>query len=102
MWPVNFLNPGENDAFDVTSLFMMQLACIVNMVPKWNKLALRVCVCDETRQGSFSLNGTSLPHSDRLRLLLKNLRISAQLYPVNRWSQVIESHENSIDSYLQR
>lgn len=102
MWPVNFLNPGENDAFDTTSLFMMQLACIVNMVPKWQKLILRVCVCDESRQASFSLNSVNQSHSDRLRLLLKDLRIAAELYPVNGWNQVIERHGGNMDDYLKR
>lgn len=99
---MNFLNPGENDAFDTTSLFMMQLACIVNMVPKWQKLILRVCVCDEARQASFSLNNVNQSHSDRLRSLLKNLRISAELYPVNGWNQVIERHGGNFDEYLKR
>lgn len=102
MWPVNFLKPGENDAFDTTSLFMMQLACIVNMVPKWQKLILRVCVCDESCQASFSLNNVNQSHSDRLRFLLKDLRISAELYPVNGWNQVIEGHGGNFDDYLKR
>lgn len=102
VWPVNFLNPGENDAFDTTSLFMMQLACIVNMVPKWQKLILRVCVCDEARQGSFSLNSVNQSHGERLRLLLKDLRISAELYPVNGWNQVIERHGGNMDDYIKR
>lgn len=81
---------------------MMQLACIVNMVPKWCKLTLRVCVCDEARQTSFSLSTSQQPHSERLRTLLKSLRISAQLFPVNGWSQVIEAHGSDLDNYLVR
>ena len=32
VWPVNFFQPHDDDAFDTTSLFMLQLACIINMV----------------------------------------------------------------------
>lgn len=35
VWPVNFFNPTDQDPFDTTSLFMMQLACIINMVSSW-------------------------------------------------------------------
>jgi len=32
VWPVNFFQPDDEDPFDTTSLFMLQLACIINMV----------------------------------------------------------------------
>jgi len=32
VWPINFFNPSELDPFDESSLFMLQLACIINMV----------------------------------------------------------------------
>ena len=32
VWPVNFFQPHDEDPFDTTSLFMLQLACIINMV----------------------------------------------------------------------
>jgi len=32
VWPVNFFQPHDDDPFDTTSLFMLQLACIINMV----------------------------------------------------------------------
>ena len=38
---------------DKTSLFMFQLACLVNMVPKWKKHTMRVFivhVCEGCRQ----------------------------------------------------
>lgn len=102
VWPVNLLNPGKNDAFDTTSLFMMQLACIVNMVPQWSKSTLRVCVCDEITPSSFSVDWNLLSHSDKLRNLLKMLRISAELYCVSEWDQVLESQSNDTESYLRR
>ena len=45
VWPVNLLSPADTDVADNTSLFMFQLACIVNMVPKWRKHKLRVIMC---------------------------------------------------------
>lgn len=46
VWPVNVFNPSNDDPFDVVSLFMLQLACIINMLPKWKKLHLRVFLCE--------------------------------------------------------
>ncbi|KAK4880322.1 hypothetical protein RN001_008468 [Aquatica leii] len=103
VWPINFLNPTEKDAFDTTSLFMMQLACIVNSVPKWKKLTLRICVCDEVRQTSFSLSNPSVDsYTDKLSHLLKMLRISAKMFVVSGWTQVFDSHSSSVDAYLDR
>lgn len=72
------------------------------MVPKWCKLTLRVCVCDEARQTSFSLSASQQSQSERLKNLLKNLRISAQIFPVIGWGQVIEGHSSDLDNYLLR
>ncbi|KRT83017.1 Amino acid permease, partial [Oryctes borbonicus] len=102
VWPVNLLNPGENDAFDITSLFMMQLACIVNMVPQWSKSILRICVCDEETRSSFSLNSNLLSNSNKLRNLLNMLRISAQIYSIGEWDNVLELQSNDTENYLKR
>ncbi|CAH0558238.1 unnamed protein product [Brassicogethes aeneus] len=99
VWPVNFLHPGEHDAFDTTSLFMMQLSCIANMCKQWSKLKLRVCICDESRHSYFSINSTSQSQSDKLKHLLKTLRITAELFPVSGWTNTIEQHGNT-DEYL--
>lgn len=48
VWPINVFDPRNDDAFDVVSMFMLQLACIINMLPKWKKLQLRVFLCDST------------------------------------------------------
>lgn len=32
VWPVDFLNPDDSNIFGTTSLFLMQLATILNMV----------------------------------------------------------------------
>lgn len=46
VWPVNVFNPSNDDPFTVVSLFMLQLACIINMLSKWKKLHLRVFLCE--------------------------------------------------------
>lgn len=46
VWPLNVFDPTNNNPFDVVSLFMLQLACIINMLPKWKKLELRVFLCE--------------------------------------------------------
>lgn len=102
VWPINFLNPGENDAFDTTSLFMMQLACIVNMVPRWSRLKLRLCICDEAKKTWFRLNANNQSRIEKLENLMKQLRISATFFMVPNWSNVIEKHGNNMDDYLQR
>ena len=35
-------SPGGTKLEDPTSLFLMQIGCIVHMVPDWNKLHLRL------------------------------------------------------------
>ncbi|XP_050307192.1 solute carrier family 12 member 9 isoform X2 [Anthonomus grandis grandis] len=96
VWPVNFLNPGERDAFDITSLFTMQLACIVNMVPLWSRLKLRICFCDETRVGLFHINSAGQSHINKLETMLKKLRIDAEIFLVTQWGSVIESHGSNM------
>lgn len=95
------MNPGENDAFDTTSLFMMQLACIMNMVTLWSKLQLRICVCDENKTSYFSFSSSD-SHLEKLNSLLKSLRIEADLFPVLGWRNVIESHGTDDERYIKR
>ena len=44
-------SPGGTNLEDPTSLFLMQIGCIVHMVPDWHKLQLRLLVL-----GSHSLS----------------------------------------------
>lgn len=46
VWPINMFDPKNEDPFDVVSLFMMQLSCIINMLPAWKQLHLRVFLCE--------------------------------------------------------
>lgn len=119
VWPINFTCPDQQDTFDTTALFMMQLACIVNMVRNWRPLTLRICVCSmENGNNSANRSATSsasLAHStgdslsavyaqmsaplaERLRLLLIKLRISAQLDFVDGWSAILSERNNGTNS----
>lgn len=99
MWPINFQNPGEMDAFDTTSLFMMQLACIVNMVPLWSKLKMRICV-GERRTSYFSTNYSWQNHIEKLKNMLKKLRIAAEIVPIEEWANTLEASATNVATYV--
>ena len=42
VWLVDFFSPSYTNVSDTSSLFILQLACIVNMVPRWKKMKIRV------------------------------------------------------------
>lgn len=82
VWPINLFTPDDDDAFDTSSLFMLQLACILNMVPGWKHLTLRVYLleCGNQRRN----------HEYRLRQLLQQLRIAADIYQVDGWTEKLQ------------
>lgn len=92
VWPINAFEPKNENHFDVVSHFMMQLACIINMLPKWKRLQLRIFLCetDATNPTLSTFDGsvTSLDKVSRYQLeqLLKQLRISADIQEINEWS----------------
>lgn len=88
VWPINIFNPSNEDPFDVVSLFMMQLACIIQMLPVWKKLELRVFLCESNRS-NFDLNQMvhDLPARVKLEKLLNSLRISATIHEVTDWNR---------------
>lgn len=94
VWPVNFFQPTDQDPFDTTSLFMLQLACIINMVPTWKNLHLRVFHCEiSDSSASLSISDSQSSISEyprasnehRLRKLLNMLRISASIKKIPDW-----------------
>lgn len=91
VWPINAFNPKNEDPFDVVSQFMMQLACIINMLPVWKKLHLRVFLCETNEShisSTFSVNSAGSHTSNeksadvKLREMLKSLRIEASIHQV--------------------
>uniref|UniRef100_A0A7N8Y4V6 Solute carrier family 12 member 9 n=1 Tax=Mastacembelus armatus TaxID=205130 RepID=A0A7N8Y4V6_9TELE len=84
VWPVNLLRPDSCSYVDTCSLFLLQLACILNMVRAWRKATLRLFLCVESGR---SVRGSE----EKLGQLLKELRIKAQVYPVP-WDQQVALH----------
>ncbi|XP_054650465.1 solute carrier family 12 member 9 [Dunckerocampus dactyliophorus] len=84
VWPVNLLRPDSSSYVDTCSLFLLQLACILNMVRAWRKATLRLFLCVEEGR---SVSGSE----EKLGQLLKELRIKAQIYPVP-WDQQVALH----------
>lgn len=72
VWPLNFLIPESCTQLDSTSLFMLQLACILNMVSVWKKATVRVYLCSDN-----SDTVENMRRKTRLDDLLNQLRIQA-------------------------
>uniref|UniRef100_A0A671KVW5 Solute carrier family 12 member 9 n=1 Tax=Sinocyclocheilus anshuiensis TaxID=1608454 RepID=A0A671KVW5_9TELE len=81
VWPVNLLRPDSAAYVDTCSLFLLQLACILNMTRAWQKAKLRLFLCVEEGR---SLKGTE----QKLKHLLKDLRMKADICTVPWDSQV--------------
>uniref|UniRef100_A0A671S534 Solute carrier family 12 member 9 n=1 Tax=Sinocyclocheilus anshuiensis TaxID=1608454 RepID=A0A671S534_9TELE len=96
VWPVNLLRPDSAAYVDTCSLFLLQLACILNMTRAWQKAKLRLFLCVEEGR---SLKGTE----QKLRHLLKELRMKAEICTVPWDSQVAFPSNTSrvSDEYLQ-
>uniref|UniRef100_A0A8C7U2N3 Solute carrier family 12 member 9-like n=1 Tax=Oncorhynchus mykiss TaxID=8022 RepID=A0A8C7U2N3_ONCMY len=84
VWPVNLLRPDSSSYVDTCSLFLLQLACVLNMVRAWRHARLRLFLCVEEGR---SLRGAE----EKLGQLLKELRIKANVYTVP-WDQQVALH----------
>ena len=69
---LNFLMPELCSTLDSTSLFMLQLACILNMVSVWKRATVRVFLCSTVQDAAENDRRKS-----RLDDLLAQLRIHA-------------------------
>uniref|UniRef100_A0A9J8APY9 Solute carrier family 12 member 9 n=1 Tax=Cyprinus carpio carpio TaxID=630221 RepID=A0A9J8APY9_CYPCA len=96
VWPVNLLRPDSAAYVDTCSLFLLQLACILNMTRAWQKAKLRLFLCVEEGR---SLKGTE----QKLKHLLKDLRMKADICTVPWDSQIAFPSNTSrvSDEYLQ-
>ncbi|XP_031710366.1 solute carrier family 12 member 9-like [Anarrhichthys ocellatus] len=86
VWPLNLLRPDSRGYVDTCSLFLMQLACVLQESRAWSQARLRLFLCVEA--------GCSLKEKEvenKLRVLLNNLRISARVQMV-AWDQVVALH----------
>nr|XP_019957517.1 PREDICTED: solute carrier family 12 member 9-like [Paralichthys olivaceus] len=85
VWPLNLLQPDSHGYVDICSLFLLQLACVLQETRAWNQARLRLFLCVEA--------GCSLQVEEetKLRVMLKKLRISAQVQMV-AWDEVVALH----------
>ncbi|CAF0776434.1 unnamed protein product [Rotaria sordida] len=82
VWPVNFIFPEMSTQFDVTCLYMLQLATILSMVKPWKTHSiLRVFLCID------AINDNAFRIQQYLDELLSQLRINAQTRMV-AWENV--------------
>lgn len=70
---------------------MFQLACIINMLPVWKNLQLRVFLCEigDNEQQPFER-----PAEYRLNQLLNQLRIAATIHQIPEWKNSNETPRN--------
>ena len=82
VWPVNFFRPETSSYFDNTCLFLLQMACIINMVPGWkSKTCLRVFLFVNAQTEN------TLQKEQKLEGFLRQLRILAKIQIVS-WDSV--------------
>nr|DBA26293.1 TPA: hypothetical protein GDO54_010574 [Pyxicephalus adspersus] len=84
VWPLNLLRPDSATYVNTCSLFLLQMACVLNMVRSWKKAKLRLFLCVERDSG---LRGQEV----KLKQLLKDLRIKASIQTVI-WDSVVALH----------
>lgn len=78
---------------------MLQLACIINMVPNWKHLHLRVFHCETTdNSGNLSISDSQssiseyprISNEHKIRKSLNLLRISASIKKIPEWSTQVQ------------
>ncbi|XP_066514907.1 solute carrier family 12 member 9 [Hoplias malabaricus] len=85
VWPSNLLSAEGSGSFaDVCSLFLLQMACILNMSARWRRARLRIFLCVEADSGDQGW----LAKEERFRELLGMLRIRATIKIV-AWDRVV-------------
>lgn len=83
VWLLNLLRPDGCGYVDICSLFLLQLASVLKETRAWSQARLRLFLCVEA--------GCSLKEEEeekKLRMMLKELRISAQVQIV-AWDPVV-------------
>lgn len=85
VWPLNLLQPDNCGYIDTCSLFLLQLACVLQESWGWNQTRVRLFLCVESGWGLKE------GEEDKLRMMLKELRISAEVQMV-AWDQVVALH----------
>uniref|UniRef100_A0A4W3HWC5 Solute carrier family 12 member 9 n=1 Tax=Callorhinchus milii TaxID=7868 RepID=A0A4W3HWC5_CALMI len=84
VWALNPLRPDSAKYVDTCSLFLLQMACILNMVRSWRGAKLRIFLCVESGHSTGE-------HEKKLQQLLGQLRIKASIRTVY-WDPVAALH----------
>uniref|UniRef100_A0A673CH27 Solute carrier family 12 member 9 n=1 Tax=Sphaeramia orbicularis TaxID=375764 RepID=A0A673CH27_9TELE len=87
VWPLNLLQPDSRDYEDVCSLFLLQMACVLNMSSKWRHARMRIFLNVETESSDQGW----VVNEETFRELLKKLRIRASIKIVP-WDSVVQHH----------
>lgn len=87
VWPLNLLQPGSRDYQDVCSLFLLQMACVLNMSNKWRHARMRIFLNVETESSDQGW----VVNEETVRELLRKLRIRASIKIVP-WDSVVQHH----------
>ncbi|KAJ8396440.1 hypothetical protein AAFF_G00017460 [Aldrovandia affinis] len=87
VWPLNLLQPESSGYVDVCSLFLLQMACVLNMSARWRRARLRIFLCVEAASGDQGW----MAKEETLRDLLRKLRIRASIKIV-QWDVVVRLH----------
>ncbi|XP_019719714.1 solute carrier family 12 member 9 [Hippocampus comes] len=90
VWPLNLLQPGCRDYQDVCSLFLLQMACVLNMSSKWRHARMRIFLNVETESSDQGW----VVDEETFRELLKKLRIRASIKIVP-WDSVVQHHDQT-------
>ncbi|XKL60122.1 hypothetical protein PGB90_001138 [Kerria lacca] len=92
VWVMNVFNPTIEDAFDTTSLFMLQLSCIITMVQDWKHLHVRIFLYD--RNNSDNTDENTVTDLAKFKAMLNSLRIFASVNRIISWPSNVPSDFN--------
>ncbi|XP_068186946.1 solute carrier family 12 member 9-like [Antennarius striatus] len=87
VWPLNLLQPCSREYQDVCSLFLLQMACVLNMSNKWRRAQMRIFLNVETESNDQGW----VVNEETFRELLRKLRIRASIKIVP-WDSVLKHH----------
>lgn len=87
MWPVNLLQLSSTSAasVDLCSLFLLQMACVINMASRWRHARMRKFLCVEAE----SSDQAWVVKEETYQELLRKLRIRASIKIVP-WDSVVQ------------
>lgn len=88
VWPLNLLRPSTGGGYaDVCSLFLLQMACVLNMAGGWRRARMRIFLCADARSLTEEDHGWT-EKEQSFRELLDKLRIRAKIKVV-AWDGVV-------------